>query len=117
MHDTKGVFFAFRGDPMCFIHVLLNALDMDEKGLGGKIVLEGEATKLMPELAKSAHPFNMLYKKAKEKNLFVAVCRACATKMGAIDAVEKEGLPLGDDMSGHPSMSQFINKGYKVITL
>ena len=28
----KVVLFAFNGDFMCFIHVLLNALDMHEKG-------------------------------------------------------------------------------------
>jgi hypothetical protein len=27
----KIALFVFNGDPMCFIHVLLNALDMEEK--------------------------------------------------------------------------------------
>jgi hypothetical protein len=117
MQAQKIVVFAFRGDPMCFAHVLLNALDISEKGLGGKIVLEGEATKLLAELTKPEHPLSQLYHKAKEKNLFAAVCRACATKMGVLDSIEKEGLPFGDDMAGHPGMSKFINEGYRVITL
>ena len=50
MQGSKIIIVAFRSDPMCFVHVLLNALDMEEKGLGGKIVLEGEATKLLKEL-------------------------------------------------------------------
>ena len=28
----KVVLFAFNGELMCFIHVLLNALDMNERG-------------------------------------------------------------------------------------
>jgi hypothetical protein len=27
----KVALFAFNGEPMCFVHVLLNALDMKEK--------------------------------------------------------------------------------------
>jgi hypothetical protein len=29
---SKVAMFVFNGDPMCFIHVLLNALDMHQKG-------------------------------------------------------------------------------------
>ncbi len=32
----KTVFFAFRDNPLCFIHVLLNALDMAARGQEGK---------------------------------------------------------------------------------
>jgi hypothetical protein len=35
---------AFRGEPMCFVHVLLNALDMKERGYDVKVVIEGTAT-------------------------------------------------------------------------
>jgi len=31
---------------MCFIHVLLNALDMDDKGMEIKIVIEGPLWKV-----------------------------------------------------------------------
>ena len=41
--------FVFNGDPMCFIHVLLNAIDMHEKDYDVKIVIEGASTKLLPD--------------------------------------------------------------------
>ena len=44
----KVALFVFNGDPMCFIHVLLNALDLKEKGAEPRIVVEGSATKLIP---------------------------------------------------------------------
>ncbi|MCI5210749.1 MAG: cytoplasmic protein, partial [Candidatus Electrothrix sp. ATG2] len=51
----KTIIFAFQGNPLCFIHVLLNALNMAEQGMEGKIILEGEAVKLVSEMAKSDH--------------------------------------------------------------
>lgn len=30
---NKIVIIAFNGNPLCFVHVLLNALDMDSKGI------------------------------------------------------------------------------------
>jgi hypothetical protein len=30
--QRKVAIFAYNGEPMCFAHVLLNALDMKEKG-------------------------------------------------------------------------------------
>jgi hypothetical protein len=113
---NKTVFFAFRGDPMCFIHVLLNALDMAEKGMEGKIVIEGDAVKLIPEMAQPAHFLNQLYSKVRDKNLIIGACRACSTKLGVAAAVEEEGVDLIGDMSGHPAMSDYSRKGYTILT-
>ena len=33
----KVALFVFNGDPMCFFHVLLNALDLKEKGVEARI--------------------------------------------------------------------------------
>jgi hypothetical protein len=116
MEKEKTVLFAFRGDPMCFIHVLLNAFDLHERGLEGLIVIEGEAVKLVPEMAQPEHFLATHYQKAKTLALISAVCRACSMKLGVSDAVKEEGLPLIGDMSGHPSMGTFLERGYRVIT-
>ena len=39
----KNALFVFNGNPMCFIHVLLNALDMHIRGDTVKIIVEGAA--------------------------------------------------------------------------
>ncbi len=75
----KVALFVFNDEPMCFTHVLLNALDMDERGI------------------------------------VAGVCRACSTNMGTADSAEKQGLPLLDDMSGHPSFAGFRDAGYEVL--
>ncbi|MBW2591857.1 MAG: cytoplasmic protein, partial [Deltaproteobacteria bacterium] len=54
----KIVLFVFNGDPMCFIHVLLNAMDMKAKTYDIKIIIEGSAVQLIPELIKEGHTLN-----------------------------------------------------------
>lgn len=111
----KTVLFAFRDDPLCFIHVLLNALDLDAKGVQAGIVLEGGATKLVALMATPGHFLNPLYVKARERGLFFGACRACSVKMGALSAVEGAGVPLLDYMSGHPGVAGYMEQGYAVL--
>ena len=112
----KFALFVFNGDPMCFIHVLLNALDMKTNGDEAKIILEGASVKMIPELVKSGNPLNGLWKKNLEAGLVEGVCKACSSKLGTLEAAKKLGLTLLDNMSGHPSMSTYRDKGYEIIT-
>jgi hypothetical protein len=112
----KVALFAFNGDGMCFIHVLLNAIDMNDKGYDVKIIVEGSATKLIPELAKDTHPMYRLYEKAKGLDLIDGACKACSNKMGTLEAAKAQGLRLLDEMSGHPSIARYREEGFEVIT-
>jgi hypothetical protein len=114
---NKTAIFAFRGNPICFVHVLLNAIDMHDRGRAVKIILEGEATKLIIDLRKPEHPLHALYEKVKKLELIDAVCRACAIKMGAFEVAEAEGLKIADEMAGHVGMAPYIEKGYAIVTL
>ncbi len=111
----KLALFAFNGDPMCFIHILLNALDMKEKGFDGKIIIEGSATKLIPELAKPGNPLYKLWKKVKKAGLVDGVCKACSSKLGTIESAKEQGLKMLDEMSGHPSMARYRDEGFEAI--
>ena len=112
----KLALFAFQGDPVCFVHVLLNALDMNGRDHDVQIIVEGQATGLIADLAKKDSPQYNLYLQAKEKALIAGVCKACSKKLGVLDAVKKEGLTLLDHMSGHPSMAYYLEEGYEIIT-
>ena len=115
--DMKKIaLFAFNGDPMCFIHVLLNALDMHAKGVETKIVLEGAATQLITELDKTGHPLNPLWEKACQNDLIEGVCKACSNKMGTLATAENLSLNLLAEMSGHPSMTRYMAEGFEVVT-
>jgi len=112
----KTVLFAFNGDPMCFIHVLLNGLDLKDKNHDVGIVMEGAAVKLVPELAKEDHPLHALYLKAKDAGLFHGACQACSAKLGVLKEVKAEGMTMLADMNGHPGMAGYMAKGYTVIS-
>ncbi len=112
---SKVILAAFRGDPMCFVHVLLNLLDMSERGLQVRLLLEGEATKLLPELEKKNFFLHRMWQKVKEKKLIEGVCRACATKMGTVELARELDLPLLEEMQGHPSLGRYLEEGYQVL--
>jgi hypothetical protein len=117
MKGSKTAFFAFKGNPICFVHVLLNAIDLHEKGGVVKIIMEGEATKLIVDFRNPEHPLHALYEKVKKLGLIVGVCRACAKKMNALEAAEAEGLSIADDMAGHAGMAPYIERGFAIVTL
>jgi hypothetical protein len=89
---------------------------MKARGVDVKVVIEGSATKLIPDLAKQGNPMASLYTKAKGEGLIDGVCKACSNKMGTLDAAKQEGLRLLDDMSGHPGMARYQEQGFEVIT-
>lgn len=108
---NKYLFYAMRGEKMCFVHTLLNALALEQAGNTVKIVFEGEAVKLPPVLALEKNP---LYEQVLQKGMVSGVCKACATMMKVEEDVRKLGLPLLDDMSGHAGILPFIEQGYQV---
>jgi hypothetical protein len=101
---------------MCFAHVLLNALDIKERGGEAKIIIEGQATKLLQDLNRPENTFHPLYVKTRDAGLIEGVCRACATKTGSIAEAQSQGLRLLDDMSGHPSLGCYLEAGFTILT-
>jgi len=112
----KFVLFAFTGEATCFVHVLLNGLDLKAKGQEAKIVIEGAACRLIPELGEAGHPFHQLYAKAQQEGLIDGVCKACAQKMGGLEAARIQGLTILEDMTGHAGMAPYLLEGYTIIT-
>ena len=110
----KFAFFAFNGNLMCFQHVLLNALDLDDKGKEAKIIFEGEAVTLVQKLEESS---NKHYFEAKKRGLIDCICKACSASLDVLEYNEKTNIPLKGDMSGHPSMESYTKEGYEIITL
>ena len=113
---NKIALFAFNGDPVCFIHVLVNALDMKEKGYDIKLIIEGSAVTLVKDLNSPQAPLHRLYTQVKETGLIDCVCKACATKLGILESAEAQELPVWGDVNGHPGMAGYREKGYEIIT-
>ncbi len=116
MNMTRKVaLFAFNGDPNCIVHVLLNSLDMKEKGYDVRLVIEGGATYQLESLNDDSHPLNGIYRKVKDAGLIECVCKACANKMGTLESANEQGLPVCGEMMGHPSISRYMEEGYEVL--
>ncbi|MBN2332131.1 MAG: DsrE family protein [Deltaproteobacteria bacterium] len=114
--NKKVVLVAFNGELMCFVHVLLHAIDLHEQGYDIKVIIEGSATTQVRELQDSPEPFAALFQKVKTLGLIACVCQACAYKMEALDSARQQELPICADMSGHPSLAPYLAEGYQVIT-
>lgn len=111
---NKIVLLAFNGELMCFSHVMLYAIDMNEKGHDVKVIIEGSATSLITGLNNPEAPFGKLYLQLKKKGLIACICRACSQKMGTLEEAERQGLNIVGDMQGHPSIEKYLKEGYQI---
>jgi len=113
---AKVVLLAFRGELLCFTHVLLNAIDMRGRGFDVRIVLEGGSVVQARELGAPGKPFSELFAEVRQARLIDAVCKACAHKMGALESCLQQGLPLRGEMQGHAPLADYIAQGFQIIT-
>ncbi|MBU1003236.1 MAG: DsrE family protein [Proteobacteria bacterium] len=112
----KIALFAFNGELLCFVHVMLNALDMKAKDFDVRLVFEGASVTLIPELSKKENMFHALYLKLKDSGVIDGACKACSHKLEVAEAVQAEGIAFIGEMQGHPSISGYLDQGYEVIT-
>ena len=110
----KQLFVIFTHNKGIFTHIILNVLDLDEKGYEVGIIFESEACKFVSDLEKDTYE---KWVKLKEKKLIVAVCEVCARATGALESAKRQGLPIHGDMSGHPPLREWIKHGYNVMMI
>ena len=101
---------------MCFIHVILNALDLNKKGHDVKVIIEGSATKLADQFENEKNPFYKQYQELRNSGLIDCFCKACSNKMESLKDVEKLKFNTCDELMGHPSMAKYIEQGYTIVT-
>lgn len=110
----KFLFYAMKGEKMCFQHVLLNALALHQAKHQVQIVFEGESVRLPQVLEEENNP---LYRKAVEAGLIAGVCKACSVMLGVLEYNEKLPYPLLSEMNGHAGMEPFVREGFQVISM
>ena len=114
--DKKIAIFAFNDEIMCFYHAMLTALDMHNKGFDVKFIFEGKATIFVEKLNNPDVKLADKYVELKEKNLIDCVCDQCSMNTGSRKSALEQGLKVCNEMSGHPAMAGYIEKGYQIIT-
>ena len=112
----KIALVTYNPEMMCFTHVLLYALDFRDKGYDVKVVIEGGAVKLVSAFKDPEAPFASLFDKVKSAGMIDCVCKACSAKLGSKEDAEALGLRVAGEMMGHPSLEQYIQDGYEIIT-
>lgn len=110
----KILFYGMTGDKMCFLHILMNALDLEAEGMEVRLIFEGASVKLVPLLEEEN---NSQYRKAKDQGLIAGICLACSKALGVYEQSLGSGLPFLSDMKGHAGMKPYINEGFDVISL
>ncbi len=105
---------AFRGQRSCFLHALLNVVDLKKRGTDVIMILEGESPALLKEITKPEDPLHRLYQEARDR--IIAVCLACSKMVGALDVAKKEELPISSALDGHVQLSEYLEAGYEFIT-
>lgn len=110
----KVLYYGMTGEKMCFNHILLNALDLNESGIEAKIIFEGASVKLIPIFEKENNP---IYNKAKAAGLIAGFCVACSKVMEVYDDCVKAGIPELSDMNGHAGMKKYIQEDYEVVSM
>ena len=112
----KVALVTYNPEMMCFSHVLLYAVDFMEKGYDVKVVIEGGAVTLVSLFLKPDAPFAELFARVKDAGLIDCVCKACSVKLGSMEDAKKLGLNVAGNMMGHPSLEDYIDQGYQIIT-
>ncbi len=110
----KILFYAMTGEKMCFQHILMNGLDLNNAGFEVKIIFEGASVKLPSVLKEENNP---LFNKALEAGLIAGICFACSKVLGVFEANIALGLPMLDDMYGHAGMKPDLIDGYEVVII
>jgi hypothetical protein len=110
----KILFYGMTGEKMCFQHILMNALDLANAGHTAKVIFEGASVKLVPVFEEESNP---LYLKAKNTGIIAGICFACSKVLGVYDQNVSTGLPMLNDMNGHAGMKEYVENGYRIISM
>lgn len=111
----KIALFNFSADLGVFAHVMINAVDMKERGYEVKIVIETKGARFVRDMMDEKTPFATLYRKVRDRGLIDGVCRFCASMADSQEAAKKQGLRLIDDINGHPSIARYLEDGFTVL--
>jgi predicted peroxiredoxin len=124
MPARKMLFVVFSGDACRQNHALMYALDLHAKGHEVKVVIEGEATRMMSEIGAPESRTGTLLRQACEARIVSGACArasaGCASDDPArnVTAVARShGIGLLSELDGHASIEPFVREGYELVVL
>ena len=110
---SKIAIFAFRGEGPCFMHAILNAEDMRNKGLEAIVIMEGGSVKIIKSILDGNYSIPL----DRVKATVDCACLGCS-KMFKVDNLFVEaGIRLEAGMNNHVSIADYIKSGYEIIAM
>lgn len=110
----KVLLYAMTGEKSCFMHVLLNALDLKAAGHEVQVIFEGASVRLPALLSEEKNPN---FVQARDQGLLAGVCLACSKTLGVYEQNAALGLPMLDDMRGHAGFRRYLENDWEVISI
>jgi hypothetical protein len=96
------------------VNAMTTVKEFKEAGDGATLIFDGAGTKWVAELSNEDHKYNELYQGVRD--VVAGACSYCASAYGVKEQVERSGVELLDEYSGHPSLRQLVQDGYQVLT-
>jgi hypothetical protein len=114
MSESKKIaIFAFRGEGPCFLHALLNAEDMRNKGMDAVVIMEGGSVKNMRSIVDGTFPMPL----KKVKSLVDCACLGCSMMFKVDGLFLNAGIRLEGGMNNHVSIADYMEKGYEILIM
>ncbi|MGC8539667.1 MAG: DsrE family protein [Phycisphaerae bacterium] len=95
-------------------NALATVMEFDESGDEVALVFDGAGTRWVGVLSNPDHKYHGAFEGVRHR--VAAVCAYCANAFGVADQIRTAELPLTSEFRGHPSIRQFVNDGYQVIS-
>ena len=111
---NKVLFYAMTGEKSCLMHVLMNAVDLADKGWQARVIFEGRSVLLVQQLKEEGNPH---FARALSLGLIAGICLACSKTLGVYEDNLASGLPMLSDMNGHAGMKPFLEEGCEAISI
>ena len=110
----KILFYAMTGEKSCLMHVLMNAVDLADKGQQVRVIFEGRSVLLVQQLKEEGNPH---FARALSLGLIAGICLACSKMLNVLEQNQALGLPMLSDMFGHAAAAPYLMEGYQVISI
>jgi hypothetical protein len=124
MPTRKLLFVLFSADACRQNHALMYALDLHEKGHAVKLILEGEATRMLGEIGAPGSRRGTLLRQACDAGIVAGACERASSGCASEDPTRKvaevarsRGVGLLSGLDGHASIEPFVREGYELVVM
>jgi len=101
------------------VHALLYSKELKSHGHEVVLVFDGAGTEWVEKWAKadSTDKLANSYKELREMGITQVVCDFCASAFKVKESLQNSEVTLSDEYQGHPSIAEWVDKGYEIIIL